>query len=493
MKIRKNARWLTEKERIAFLKAVISLKAIKLTKQKKTMRLYDFYPLEHRLVRRRYSAKTSAELPRKDRDGGHGGPGFGPWHREWLRRFELDLQSVDSTVTLPYWDLTDHQGTTDVIFQDNFMGPNGSQQNGKIASGFFCENVLASNRPTWWPNESNGTPLQGFMVMQGLTTIEGMTMTEHTNRSDLSLFNTSSITRNIGLISELPTRDNIRDLMNIDIFYQFPAVDTFSADLEGKHYHNPGHSVVGGLMGAAPTSPNDPIFFLHHCGVDMIWALWQKRYDQSMEQYLPPRRKPSGQASTKIGHCMEDPMWPWDGTLASNPYKAIPSPQQPYPPSDPDMKPPTFPDDAFTRYVDSSDIVRVEDMIDHHDLPDNTSYMYDVEIPFDLEKDGMKLARIEPYFGDLALTGNVLENATGGPTAADISWEIDGDTRGWIDFATGDLHVRGKVIEDETDYSDKTLVGAIDLRHLNQPLAYLDQSGNFHLKGRVLQNQSVIK
>ena len=185
-------------------------------------------------------------------------------------------------------------------------------------------------------------------------------------------------------------------------------------------------------------------------------------------------------------------MWPWDGTLASNPYKAIPSPQQPYPPSDPDMKPPTFPDDAFTRYVDSSDIVKVEDMIDHHDLPDNTSYMYDVEIPFDIEKNGSKFARIEPYFGDLALTGSIVKNANGGPTSADLSWDLDGDTRGWINFATGDLHVRGKVIENEIDYSDKTLAGAIDLRHLNQPLAYLDQSGNFHLKGRVLQNQSVI-
>ena len=109
------------------------------------MRIYDFYPLEHRLVRRRHSARTGAALPDSQRDGGHGGPGFASWHREWLRRFELDLQSIDSSVALPYWDLTDRQGTEDVIFQDDFMGRPGSRSDGKIASGFFREAVPQAN------------------------------------------------------------------------------------------------------------------------------------------------------------------------------------------------------------------------------------------------------------------------------------------------------------------------------------------------------------
>ena len=112
-------------------------------------------------------------------------------------------------------------------------------------------------------------------------------------------------------------------------------------------------------MSAAPTSPNDPIFFLHHCGVDMIWALWQARHSQAEAKHLPPQRGPNGEAVTRMGHHLEDPMWPWDGTLASNPNKSIPPPQQPLPPPDPDMRPPTFPDDAFTRDVDPGDVVRV--------------------------------------------------------------------------------------------------------------------------------------
>ena len=34
----------------------------------------------------------------------HRGSIFLPWHREFLRRFELDLQKEVSDVTLPYWD-----------------------------------------------------------------------------------------------------------------------------------------------------------------------------------------------------------------------------------------------------------------------------------------------------------------------------------------------------------------------------------------------------
>ena len=36
----------------------------------------------------------------------------------------------------------------------------------------------------------------------------------------------------------------------------------------------PAHNWTGGTMSDLD-SPGDPLFFLHHCNVDRLWAIWQ--------------------------------------------------------------------------------------------------------------------------------------------------------------------------------------------------------------------------
>ena len=38
--------------------------------------------------------------------------------------------------------------------------------------------------------------------------------------------------------------------------------------------HNGPHNWVGGVM-VSFASPGDPVFYLHHCWIDMLWARWQ--------------------------------------------------------------------------------------------------------------------------------------------------------------------------------------------------------------------------
>ena len=40
------------------------------------------------------------------------------------------------------------------------------------------------------------------------------------------------------------------------------------------------------------TSPNDPVFFLHHCNIDRLWALWQQAHPASA--YQPAAGGPPG-------------------------------------------------------------------------------------------------------------------------------------------------------------------------------------------------------
>ena len=52
------------------------------------------------------------------------------------------------------------------------------------------------------------------------------------------------------------------------------------------------------------SSPSDPVFFLHHCNIDRLWALWQAQNPGQGYQ-------PSGDGPT--GHNLNDLMYPWDG------------------------------------------------------------------------------------------------------------------------------------------------------------------------------------
>ncbi|KAL0933454.1 monooxygenase [Colletotrichum truncatum] len=52
------------------------------------------------------------------------------------------------------------------------------------------------------------------------------------------------------------------------------SFDTYHGSLEGGP-HGIIHSSIGGEMNPS-TSPNDPVFFLHHAQIDRLWWLWQQ-------------------------------------------------------------------------------------------------------------------------------------------------------------------------------------------------------------------------
>lgn len=70
--------------------------------------------------------------------------------------------------------------------------------------------------------------------------------------------------------------------------------------------HNRVHMWVAGSM-APGTSPDDPVFFLHHCNVDRIWALWQFRHPGQNYPSVVPTVPPPGTRP----HGLNDLMPPW--------------------------------------------------------------------------------------------------------------------------------------------------------------------------------------
>lgn len=81
-------------------------------------------------------------------------------------------------------------------------------------------------------------------------------------------FNTAwRLGRTLGVSGQLPTVDQVQANQNQTTY------DVFWPELE-RVIHNGPHNWVGGVM-ASRSSPGDPIFFLHHCWIDLLWARWQ--------------------------------------------------------------------------------------------------------------------------------------------------------------------------------------------------------------------------
>lgn len=48
-----------------------------------------------------------------------------------------------------------------------------------------------------------------------------------------------------------------------------------------ESYHNSAHVYVGGQMNMLSCSPNDPVFFFHHCFVDCVWEEFRTRHQST--------------------------------------------------------------------------------------------------------------------------------------------------------------------------------------------------------------------
>ena len=126
MGCRKNQASLTSTERTAYVNAVIALKAA--PSLAGIASRYDDYVKEH------------IDSMQASPGWAHQGSAFLPWHREYLRRFELDLQAIDPSISLPYWDWTSNNSPDPTVagspWSDDFMGGNGNAT-GVVTTGAF--------------------------------------------------------------------------------------------------------------------------------------------------------------------------------------------------------------------------------------------------------------------------------------------------------------------------------------------------------------------
>jgi hypothetical protein len=225
----------------------------------------------------------------------HNGPGFLPWHREFLLRFEIALQQINPSVNLPYWDWTVDNQKTSKIWDPDFMGGDGAGQN-------------AHDRVTTGP----------------FTSEKGWNLTilpQNPHETD------NFLKRALGRSGQFPSQAKVDTALSYapydeDPWNSVPARPMtewrFRKNME-FFIHIPAHDWVGGSMNTS-CSPNDPVFWLHHCNIDRLWARWQKELMPGWP-YLPP----SGTDDVWPGHCLDDAMMTprQGGTLSPTPHSVL--------------------------------------------------------------------------------------------------------------------------------------------------------------------------
>jgi len=168
--------------------------------------------------------------------GIHWRPQFLPWHRYFLRKLELALQEFDGSVMLPYWDWTNNDSRNiDTGVWESFFGGR-DNVGGKFDSGWKYKRKNDKEEP----------------------------------------------------LVDLPNLSHVVAELHAETFADYRKIEGFNEGRLGSHVH--AHNWVPETM-AAGDSPRDPLFYLHHCNIDRLWAIWQ----------INNGDKPQYDATTAIG------------------------------------------------------------------------------------------------------------------------------------------------------------------------------------------------
>jgi hypothetical protein len=140
---------------------------------------------------------------------------FLPWHRAFVHQLEKELQAIDSSLFVPYWNwITDRSFPAQLL---NFLGLS--------------------------PGRNNPFPSPNYLPKQN---------------SNVALPQSLGGFQMDSMNSILASADYL----------------SFTDSIEGGP-HNGVHNWVGGAMSDPTISPEDPIFWMHHANIDRLWNIWQ--------------------------------------------------------------------------------------------------------------------------------------------------------------------------------------------------------------------------
>lgn len=301
--VRKNAKNLTSEEKKAFVDAVLALKA-KPSPWDANYSAYDQFVFWH------------LDAFECDNMAAHMGPAFLPWHRGYLWLFEQQLREMDPSVSVPYWDWTVDQELDSYLWQDDLMGGDGDpDDNYAVHSGPFQQGQWEITLFDETDDERFPHLIRNMGVgelapdlptaeqVEEALAMETYDVAPWTEQSDptVSFRNFMEGWRDCG--PSVCSTDGSTDYPNCPGSHDMHNRVHLWVSGEMMFSHEGGHEEKEGPFGtmAWNSSPNDPVFFLHHANVDRIWTQWMERHGRVYEP----------ESGAMHGHNLHDHMWPF--------------------------------------------------------------------------------------------------------------------------------------------------------------------------------------
>ncbi len=289
--VRADVQDLSAAEKAEFVDAILAMKRTPAVADGRVTNLYDSFVATHlsKLMCWTYDPTQGG--------WGHDGPDLLTWHRAFLLDFEQELAEVAGhPIAIPYWDWTDDASTA-AVFSDDFMGNLGVESDGyAVTTGPF--------RAGEWEVSVRG-------IAAG-----DIDLPDHLVRA----------TGTIDDALELPSTEEVTQALLRDTYDAAPWTSAADPNVSFRQYidggdatgltcdsgeisfvdvkpgslrlHSTVHLWVGGQADGAmgsladtATSPNDPVFWLHHANIDRILEAWWIAHDY---EYLPVSGGPHG-------------------------------------------------------------------------------------------------------------------------------------------------------------------------------------------------------
>ena len=264
----------------------------------------------------------------------HGNVLFPTWHRVYLLKLEDALRSIPgcADVTLPFWDETSDDSLKSGIpsaltqetfvldgqtianplrsfvftanINDNISGddpdyskPKGYETARYPLSGLVGANDIAKTKAhnAQFPDYATNVQLLNLNVIAWLTSVivvKGKVIPTHVQKKYQDCLNAPNYTVFSNTTSAAQWNENLASGAELVVPIESPhnSIHLSVGGCDVPNYDRSPIEGANGDMGENDTAGLDPIFFFHHCFVDRVFWLWQKKHGcedklEIIEQY----------------------------------------------------------------------------------------------------------------------------------------------------------------------------------------------------------------